>query len=473
MLYRVSLLLLVIGFVSLPPRSGLAGDPTPSDNVPTQGDHAGSDNPQRPNVVFILSDDQAWTDYGFMGHPVIKTPHLDRLASQSAVFKRGYVTTALCRPSLATLITGLYPYQHGITGNDPSPELAPVNSPEYAKLREQLISKIDRVPTLPRMLGEAGYLSHQSGKWWEGSFQRGGFTHGMTKGFPNHPNGRHGDEGLTIGREGLQPVFDFIDMATAEKKPFYIWYSPFLPHTPHNPPERILSKYRDKVESPHVAKYYAMCEWFDETVGQLASRVEEKGLASNTLFVYICDNGWIQKPDEAGYALRSKQSPNEGGVRQPILLRWDGVIKPAQYDQLASSIDIVPTILSAAGCKAPENLRGLDLMQLARDGKPLERDTIFGEGYSHDVLDLENPNKTLLYRWAIRGKWKLILTYDGEVGKRYASSHPRSVRSPQLFDLSSDPWEETNQAEKMEPVVADLTAELNRWFRVEKQVSER
>ena len=71
-----------------------------------------------PNIVFILSDDQAWTDYGFMGHPEIKTPHLDELARQSLVFERGYVAAPLCRPSLASMLTGLYPFQHGITGND-------------------------------------------------------------------------------------------------------------------------------------------------------------------------------------------------------------------------------------------------------------------------------------------------------------------------------------------------------------------
>ena len=75
---------------------------------------------KRPNIVFIISDDHAWTDYGFMGHPHIETPNLDKLASRSAVFTRGYVPTALCRPSLATLATGLYAHQHEISGNDPA-----------------------------------------------------------------------------------------------------------------------------------------------------------------------------------------------------------------------------------------------------------------------------------------------------------------------------------------------------------------
>ena len=86
---------------------------------------------QPPNLVLIISDDQAWNDYGFMEHPVIQTPSLDRLASQSVLFRRGYVTTGLCRPSLMTLVTGRYAYQHGVTGNDPSPKHADPKSELY------------------------------------------------------------------------------------------------------------------------------------------------------------------------------------------------------------------------------------------------------------------------------------------------------------------------------------------------------
>jgi len=420
------------------------------------------DGDRSPNVVFILSDDQAWTDYGFMGHPQIQTPNLDRLAKQGAVFRRGYVPTALCRPSLATMITGLYAHQHKISGNDPSLILAKPQSVEYRDLQSKLISHIDRNPTLPKLLGKKGYLSHQSGKWWEGNYRRGGFTHGMTRGFPEL-GGRHGDDGLKIGRQAMEPVFNFIDQAAADKKPFYVWYSPFMPHTPHNPPERLLIKYRDKVDSLFEAKYYAMCEWFDETCGQLIAKIEEKGLTENTLFVYVCDNGWIQDPSADGYAPRSKQSPYEGGTRQPILLSWKGVIRPQIHDELVSSIDLVPTILNAAGVKIPTNLPGLNLMPLVRDGKPIDRDTIFGEGFAHDIADIENPEASLLYRWVIEGKWKLLLTYDGAVG-RYASSHPRSERRPQLFDLQADPRELNNLASANPEMVSNLAAKISNWW---------
>jgi len=440
---------------------------------------AASDS-QPPNIVFVISDDHAWTDYGFMGHPHIETPNLDRLAARSAAFTRGYVPTALCRPALATFATGLYAHQHRISGNDPSllPGTAKSGaagkkakgggggeSPEYLALREKLISQLDRLPTVPKLLAPLGYLSHQSGKWWEGGYERGGFTHGMTRGFPK-PGGRHGDDGLKIGREGMQPIFDFIDHSVAEKKPFFIWYAPFLPHTPHTPPDRLLAKYKAKgVKSEYVAKYYAMVEWFDETCGQLFDRLEAKGLTRNTLVVYVGDNGWIQSEDAPGFAPRSKQSANEGGIRQPTLFSWPGVIQPGKRgEQLCSSVDIVPTALAAAGAQAPANLPGNNLLPILKSGRPTPRDTVFGETFAHDIPNIEKPEASLVYRWVIEGKWKLLLTYDGEVSARYASSNPRDEKRPQLFDLLADPHENKNLAAKNPEIVARLATKLQQWW---------
>ena len=116
-----------------------------------------------PNVLYIISDDQSWTDYGFMGHAHIKTPHLDKLSKESVLFERGYVPTALCRPSLVTLVNGQYAHKHMITGNDPSPKTYPRDKDIYNQKRAQLISYLDKFDTLPKLLGEKGYLSHQSG----------------------------------------------------------------------------------------------------------------------------------------------------------------------------------------------------------------------------------------------------------------------------------------------------------------------
>lgn len=432
----------------------------------------------QPNIVLIISDDQAWTDYGFMGHPHIETPSLDKLAERSAVFTRGYVPTALCRPSLATLATGLYAHQHRISGNDPARLTSPPqgkgkgsNGSDYAALREKLISQLDEHPTIAKLLGQDGYLSHQSGKWWEGSYRRGGFTHGMTRGFPE-PGGRHGDDGLKISREGMEPVFEFIDHSLAEQKPFFVWYAPFMPHTPHTPPERLFQKYKTQgIESDHVARYYAMVEWFDQTCGQLLDYLDTKNLTRETLVIYVGDNGWIQRPNGRGFAPRSKQSAYEGGVRQPIMFSWPGVIPASRRGkQLCSSVDIMPTALAAAGVQIPDNLPGYNLLPRLKSGEPTPRKRVFGETFAHDVADIENPEESLLYRWVIEGKWKLLLTYDGKVG-RYAGRHPRTVKRPQLFDLPADPHETQNLAAKHPEVVAWLADTLQEWWPVtERQV---
>lgn len=391
-----------------------------------------------PNVVMIVSDDQAWSDYGFMGHETIKTPSLDKLASQSAVFTRGYVPSSLCRPSLMTMLTGLYPHQHGICGNDPARGTVD---------RSAMVDLSRQATMLPELLGEHGYISLQTGKWWEGHPRVGGFTHYMSHGDPKN-RGRHGDLGLKIGREGMQPVFDFID--SAGEKPFFVWYAPFMPHSPHTPPERLLTKYLAEGRSQFVAKYYAMCEWFDETCGQLLDHLDEHGLAENTLVVYVTDNGWIQQEQGRRFAPRSKTSPYEGGVRTPIMLRWPGHVQPGRHDELASSLDLAPTILRACGLEPTSQMVGLDLVALA-DGAAKPREVLFGEIFSHDVPEVGNPAAGLQHRWCIEGRWKLILPQSAD-------------EEPELYDVLADPWEEQDLAAENKDVVDRLTGHIKAWW---------
>ena len=406
-----------------------------------------------PNILLIISDDQSWTDFGFMGHETIRTPSLDRLAAESVVFPRGYVPTSLCRPSLASMISGLFPHQHKITGNDP---------PRGTDRREML-RHIRRIPSLPRLLGKKGYLSHQSGKWWEGHYELGGFTHGMTT------TGRHGGPGLTIGRKGLKPIFDFID--TAGDKPFFIWYAPFLPHTPHNPPARLLSKYKAEGKSIHVARYQAMCEWFDETCGELLGYLDKKKLSDDTLVVFVTDNGWIQKEKSRGSDARSKRSPFDGGTRTPVMLRWPGKLKAARHDTLVSSIDLAPTILAAAGLEARPEMQGVNLLDVCAAGGKSARNKIFGEIFEHDVGKIDDPVPGLLYRWCISGQWKLILPHRGSqvISRKRKSTYRDPIwAAPQLFNLGADPHERSNLAAAEADRVKTLGSDIESWWKVEK-----
>jgi arylsulfatase A-like enzyme len=410
-----------------------------------------------PNVLLVVGDDQGWTDYGFMGHEQIKTPHLDRLAAEGLVFKRGYVPSSLCRASLASMITGLYPHQHKITSNDPplpkGMTLGQANKdPGFLKLRREMTAEFEKSPSLPKLLEKQGYISFQAGKWWEGNACRcGGFTEAMTHGDPAK-GARHGDEGLKIGREGLQPVFDFLDRARKENKPFFVWYAPMMPHSPHNPPERLLAKYRDKSKSIHVARYWAMCDWFDETVGELLARLEKNGQAKDTLVIYLHDNGWIQDPNSPNFAAKSKRSPYDGGLRTPIIVKWPGEVKPGKSERLVLSIDLAPTILAAAGSKPTAEMPGVNLL----DAKMLAaRTAIFGEVFEHNAVDIHIPAANLQYRWVIEGNWKLIVPHEPNVkgGK------------PELYDLGKDPTETENLAMKAPDRVKELTSKLDRWWK--------
>ena len=416
---------------------------------------------EKPNILLILSDDQAWTDYSFMGHEHIKTPHLDKLASESALFKRGYVPTALCRPSLMTLATGQYVHNHRVSGNNPHGDSKDPNKENW---KANVIANIDRFDTLPELLGEQGYLSHQSGKWWEGSYKRGGFTHGMTKGYPNK-GGRHGDVGLKIGREGIQPVEDFVDHSIAEDKPFFLWYAPFMPHTPHTPPERILKKYKALGLNDYYAKYYSMCEWFDETCGQMVEMLEKRNIRDNTLIVYVCDNGWIQQKKSKGYEMRSKRSAYEGGTRTPIFYSWPAKIKSADRPELATSLDVFPTILAASGARMPKDLPGLNLLENLSNNSKIDREEIYGESFLHDIIDVSVPEKSLVNRWIIKGEWKLLLTYTGnKLTKEDKKLNP--VLEPQLFNLKEDPMETKNLAKEKPELFKELVGKIEAWYPV-------
>jgi arylsulfatase A-like enzyme len=402
----------------------------------------------RPNIIMILGDDHGYPFYGFMGHPHIQMPHMDRLAREGRVYTRGYVTTPLCCPSLATTLTGMYPHQHGFTGNDPVPPAEMRNKKGKAKdeLKTPFIEHFRALPQLPRELANAGYLTMHTGKYWYGKPENSGFTD-MMKGNA----GRHGGDYLDIGRKTMQPIYDFIAKARHEERPFFVWYAPFLPHTPHDPPQRLLDKYVDKALDLNQAKYWAMCEWFDETVGDLVGHLEKCGLRKNTLVIYQSDNGWPKgKAECEAVGFRGgKLSPWELGVRQPIVINQPGRIEPLRDEtHLASNIDLAPTILAACDLPVPKEMEGVNLL----DRQAVEkRDAIFLEHFEHDMRDLHAPEKSLESRTVISGKWKFIAFH-------------KPGHTDALFDLDADPKEATDLSTKSPEIVREMRAKLDAWW---------
>ena len=289
-----------------------------------------------------------------------------------------------------------------------------------------------------------------------------GFTHGMTEGE------RHGDKGLDIGRKGMDSIFNFIEVAQSNDNPFYVWYAPFLAHTPHNPPDSLFKKYAAKVDSDHLARYYAMVEWFDQTCGELIHYLYKNGLRENTLIYYVCDNGWIQNPDKPKFDIRSKQTPMEGGVRTPIMFSMPGTLKPSSRKELVSSIDILPTILDAVNMEVPQNLPGLNLWDNLMNEKEIDRIIVFGEAYGHDIIDKDNPEASLGYLWCIENDWKLILSYDGALeggNGGYDFTHDEVRSEPiRLYKITEDPFEKKNLASEYPDKVQQIKEKIEAWY---------
>lgn len=413
----------------------------------------GGEKGRMPNVLLIISDDQAWGDYSFMGHQQIETPALDKLASESLVFHRGYTPAPLCRPALASIITGLYPHQHGVTGNDPALPRPGVNAmverenPEFARYYETMVGNFRARPNLVRDLVGRGYEALQTGKWWEGDpVKVAGFTAAMTRG--EGKGARHGDDGLKVGREGLGRVESFV--RDAGERPWLVWYAPFLPHAPHTPPEELLVKYLQRTPHEAVARYWACVEWFDRTCGELLDLVERES-KGETIVVYTTDNGWIQDESRVNrYGPRSKLTAYEGGLRTPLMVRWPGHIQP-RVDRVnpVSNVDIWPTLAAMLEVDAPGSLPGINLLDssaVARRGR------VFGGQYAHDVADVDWPTRSLERRWMVDGWWKLMVgAVDGDV---------------ELYDLEHDPAELNNLAAGNPGKVLELLGVLDGWWEV-------
>lgn len=420
-----------------------------------------------PNIVLIISDDQCYADFGFMGNDLVRTPHLDRLAARSARYVNGYVPCSVCSPSLATILTGLYPHQNGIHYNHPPPGNAAFNrmrTPEdYVRVRSRAFYLIRSADTLPRLLhDEAGYPSLQTGKFWEGHYSNAGFTDGMTtfQPVPGQSFGGNrrlasgqlaahgnGDFGLKIGRETMQPIDDFIN--ENKDRPFFIWYAPFLPHQPHDASQKYVDMYRDRPDVPaHRVPYYASISQFDDTVGQLVSDIEQRGLAGRTLFLFVVDNGWEASRKRARgefqHTKRSKRAPFDMGLRTPILIRWDDHVKPATHAELVSSIDILPTLLSAAGIDAGTTNRplpGIDLLPSARGEARLDPNrAVFGEVYPGDASSLGHPSRDVAYRWVRQRDLKLIVPQHHDDRRPWGGYLEHAA----LFDVVADPDESRN-----------------------------
>lgn len=334
------------------------------------------------NVILIIADDLSFDHYGFAGHPQVQTPSLDALAAQSVRYPHTYVS-GTCRPTFATLLTGLPEHRHEVTY---------ISGPQLGDY-----------PTIADRLGNAGYTTYQAGKFWEGSPDLRGFTDFAP--FDTY-TGSH-----SIGRTTIDPVFNFINTSNT---PWFVWFSPYMPHSPHTAPSEYTALYDGLGLDAATVAYFAMITWFDAVVGELLEGIEE-----DTIVIYLADNGYIQSNSPEVPAANSKGTAYERGIRTEMLIRhpeYEAVL----HTELASAVDVTATILSIAGVTYAD-LPGRDLL-----GSPPTGSAVFGSG---STLGISIEFGTLLHRWKRDGNWKLV---DMENG------------TDRLHNLGIDPYETQN-----------------------------
>jgi arylsulfatase A-like enzyme len=421
----------------------------------------------RPNIVFILADDLGRNDVGFMGSPDIRTPHLDRLAAAGARLEQFYVQP-VCSPTRAALLTGRYPMRHGLQVGVVRP---------WARYGLPLDER-----TLPQALQAAGYTTALVGKWHLGHCQpaylptRRGFDHQYGHyngaldyfehtrdgGFDWHRNDRVcRDEGYTthlLAREAVRLIRD-----QPGNRPLFLYVAFNAVHAPHQVPEKYTEPYRDL---PLPRRTYAgMVAAMDEAIGQIVAAVDQRGLRTNTLFVFASDNGGPQpgRLTSNGPFRAGKGTLYEGGVRVCAFATWAGRIPAGSVvNQPLHIVDWYPTLLKLAGAPLtqPLPLDGRDLWATLAEGRPSP----------HDALLLNTAPRG----GAIRlGDWKLVLNggvNDMDEAENSDAANPRAARraraeTAELFNLAEDPGEKTNLASKHPEKVRELRARLEVYAR--------
>ena len=430
--------------------------------------HADASPAGRPNFVFFLVDDLGWGDLGCYGSTFHETPNLDRLAAEGMKFNHAYSACTVCSPSRAAILTGRYPGRLHLTdwiaghrrGN---PKLL---IPKWNMRMEHELT------TLPEALKEGGYRTAFVGKWHlmpigAGDFEEhfpeshgfdlnvGGREWGQPKG-PGKYFSPFGMPGLDDGEKGDYLTDKLTDAAVEfiereKEEPFLLYFSYYTVHGPIMARPDLLAKYQAKAktfentrgERVHAA-YAGMIESLDQSVGRVLAKLEEAGVADNTVVVFTADNGGTSEQSSGG--LRgAKALAYEGGTREPLLVKWPGKVKPGtSCDVPVIGTDFYPTMLEMAGLpqRPDEHKDGLSLVPLLTSkGEPLARDALFWH-YPH-------YHKTKPYGAIRHGDWKLIEFFeDGEL---------------ELYDLANDPAESRDLSTSQPAKTKELAGALGEW----------
>ncbi len=411
----------------------------------------------RPNIIFILSDDGGYADWGFQGSKQFHTPTLDKMAKKGMIFDQIYTTDAVSGPSRAGLMTGRYQQRFGIEENNVSGYMSVNGKHTYHDMGVPVEEKF-----VANFLSEAGYKCGMFGKWHLGANDE---FHPMNRGFehfvgfrcgarsfyklrPDQVDGEDYDKGLEYGMGVLKESDEYMtdvladaacDYVKANKdNPFYIYLAFNAVHAPLDidPKDKELFA---EIKDPKRRKLAAMALSMDRGIGRLWDTLKKEGLDKNTIIVFSNDNGGPNGTHTSNYPLSGmKATFLEGGVRVPGFILYPGEIKAnSRYEYPVSFLDFLPTFVTAAGGKvtADDRLDGVDLMPYLK-----------GE-------NKERPHQTLYWkceqRGALRdGDWKFMRFPD---------------RPAELYDLSKDVGEQNNLAMQQPELVKKYYQMLSDW----------
>jgi arylsulfatase A len=426
------------------------------------GANTGKTSEGRPNIIFILADDLGWTELGCYGNKFNETPSLDKLAGEGMRFSEAYAAAPVCSPYRAALMTGQYPARVGIT--------------DYLRPNDAKHLSTDYV-TIAEMLKRAGYATGIIGKWHltgyanHGAKEFGPNLHGFDEVIISENRGIGGGSYFhpyhfnqeikkrLPGREYLIDRCNLEALGFIERHkdgPFFLYLSHYAVHTRLQGKDALVAKYEKKPgagkgnraqrNNPHLA---AQLESIDEGVGMIMDKLNELSLANNTVLIFTGDNGGEDRVTSNAPLRAGKSTLYEGGIREPLLIRWLGVVKAKSVCNTPTcNIDFYPTFLQIIGQKVSrgQHIDGVSILPLLKNPEAeLERDTF----YWH--YPLEKPH-FLGGRsaGAIRqGNFKLIEFFDtGRV---------------ELYNLTGDIAEEHNLVAEMPNKVNELQKRLAKW----------
>jgi arylsulfatase A-like enzyme len=412
----------------------------------------------RPNIVIVMPDDIGYGDFSCHGNPVIHTPHIDAFYRQSVRFTDFHVSPT-CAPTRCALMTGRHEFKSGVT--------------HTIYERERMSRK---AVTLADVLRKSGYTTGIFGKWHLGDEapyqpERRGFDEvfihgagGIGQTFPGSCGDAPGNTYFnpTILHNGTfekthgyctDVFFDqalrWIDSARKTERPFFAYITPNAAHAPLQVPDDYFRRHQGRVPD-NVAKFFGMIENIDDNFGTLLRRLDEWGLAENTLVIFLTDNGGTQGVTVFNAGMRGmKNTPYQGGTRVPSFWRWPAEFRGGRdIAALTAHIEIFPTLAQVAQATLSSNV------QAQVEGRSL--------------LDLlKNPNAPFADRFLVThcGRWRR----NQAAKAKFTNCSIRDTRftlvnNAELYDLQHDPGERTNVLARYPQEVAKLRAAYDRWW---------